>query len=70
MVDTGSLPGSGAGIFLTMEELAAIFPRLKKNEAKLDFKERQVLGRMERVLYKNLSIEELENRLRGSVGYG
>jgi len=70
MVEPGSVPDTGVGIFLTMEELAVIFPRLKKNEAKLDFKERQVLGRMEKVLYKNLSIEEIENHLRGSVGYG
>jgi len=72
--ESGSLPETGAGadtgIFLTLEDMAVIFSPLKKNEAQLNLRERQVLNRIERLLYKNLSIEEIENRLRGSVGYG
>ena len=68
--ESGNSADTGAGIFLTLEELSFIFPSLKKNEASLGLRERQVLNRIERMLYKNLSIEEIENRLRGSVGYG
>jgi len=68
--EAGRASDVSGGIFLTMEELSAIFPRLKKNEASMDSRERQVLNRIERVLYEHLSIEDLENRLRGSFGYG
>jgi len=66
---TGIGPNAATGIFLTLEDLSLIFSSLKKNEAHLNLEERQVLNRIERLLYKNLSIEEIENRLRGSVGY-
>jgi hypothetical protein len=49
------------GIFFTIEEMLSVFPRLKKNEALLDFSERPVLLKIERFLYQNLSVEELES---------
>lgn len=58
------------GVFFSMEELAVIFPIVKKNESFLDLRGRQVLNRIERILYDHLSIEDIENRLRGSGGYG
>jgi hypothetical protein len=58
------------GLFLTLEELSVLFPWIKKNEAFMDVRERQLLSRIERTLYEHLSIEEIENRLRGSAGYG
>jgi len=67
---TCAAAGADTGIFLTVEDLSLLFSSLKKNEAHLNLRERQVLNRIERLLYKNLSIEEIENRLRGSVGYG
>jgi hypothetical protein len=50
----------GEGIFLTTEELLSVFPRLKKSEAAMNVSERAVLLRIERLLYRNLSVEELE----------
>jgi len=58
------------GLFLTLEELSVIFPWLKKNEEGLGIRERQILNRMERILYEHLSIEEIEKYTRGSAGYG
>jgi hypothetical protein len=58
------------GLFLSMEELEVIFPFVKKSEAHLDLKGRQLLTRIERILYNHLSIEDIENGLRGSGGYG
>ncbi|MDR2702639.1 MAG: hypothetical protein LBB72_09425 [Spirochaetaceae bacterium] len=62
--------GNSAGLYLTLEELSALFPLLKNNEERMGVRERQILNRMERILYEHLSIEEIENRIRGSVGYG
>jgi hypothetical protein len=61
---------SARGIFFSTEELSVIFPFIKKNEAHLDLSGRQILTRIERIMYNHLSIEDIENRLRGSGGYG
>ena len=52
---------------LTMEELLILFPLLKKNEDLLTIKERQLLVKIEKELYKHLSIEEIEGRLGGAI---
>ncbi|MDR2070930.1 MAG: hypothetical protein LBP81_05905 [Treponema sp.] len=52
------------GIFFTHDELLALFPRLKSLESVLGKKERAVLIKMEKVLYKCLSISEIETCLR------
>lgn len=48
------------GLFLSVDELALIASRYKKMEEQLDHKERELLLRMEAVLYKHLSIDEME----------
>jgi hypothetical protein len=71
LIRAAEIPGeSPGGLFLTLEELSVIFPWLKKNEEGLGVRERQILNRMERVLYEHLSIEEIEKYVRGSAGYG
>ena len=52
---------------LTLEELLVLFPLLKKNEALLNIKERQILVKLEKKLYEQLSIEEIENRLGEAI---
>lgn len=52
-------------IELTLSEIIIIFPRLKTIEDKLSEKERDILSKMEALLYDNLSIEELEALLKG-----
>ena len=57
-----------AGIFLTLNDCTVLFPRLKGNESKLSSEERRVLHRIEKVLYVNLSIREMEALLeRGAA---
>jgi hypothetical protein len=51
------------GVFLTFDELLAVFPRLKGLEAVLEKDERAVLLKLEKVLYECLSIGEIEQRL-------
>ena len=46
-----------------MEELLILLPLLKKNEAYLSNKERQILVKIEKKLYEYLSIEEIESHL-------
>jgi hypothetical protein len=72
LTTVAQVPGeNSAGLFLTLEELSALFPWLQKNEDRMDIRERQVLNRIERTLYEHLSIDEIENQLtRGSAGYG
>jgi len=68
---SASVPGGKSGGFiLSLEELSAIVPWLHKNEELLGVRERHILHRMERFLYENLSIEEIEKYVRGPVGYG
>jgi hypothetical protein len=52
---------------LTLDELLVLFPLLKKNEENLNSKERIILAKMEKTLYEHLSIEEIENRLGGTI---
>jgi hypothetical protein len=49
-----------AGAFFTTDELLAVFPRLKRQEASLKAKERMVLLKMEKILYEHVSVQELE----------
>ena len=51
------------GIFLSLEELLTLFPLLKKNEALLKNSERQLFVKIEKKLYDNISIADLESRL-------
>ncbi|MDR2483397.1 MAG: hypothetical protein LBD08_07185 [Treponema sp.] len=54
--------------FLTLDDLHALFPRLKRMEVMLAPWERQVLLKIERVLYEYHSVEELEALLQGPGG--
>jgi len=57
-----------AGVFLTLNDCSVLFPRLKAVESSLSNDERRVLYRLEKVLYGNLSIremEELQERVNG-----
>jgi hypothetical protein len=49
------------GIVLTLDECKALFPRLKGLENTLLAPEREILLKMEKVLYEHLSIQEVEN---------
>lgn len=51
-------------IQLTIKEIFAIFPRLKVWEHVLSEQERDILGKMENLLYDNLSIDEIETLLK------
>lgn len=51
------------GLFLNLEDLTLIVSSLKGREASLDGRERDLLRRMEAVLYDNLSIDEMEGLL-------
>ena len=55
-----------AGIFLSLNDCTALYPRLKENESFLSEEERKVLLKIERVLYDSLSIHEMEELLAGS----
>ncbi|MCL1814945.1 MAG: hypothetical protein FWG27_03875 [Treponema sp.] len=59
----------GEGIFFTLEELLVLFPLLKKNEPLLSDKERQMLVKIEKIIYEHLSIAEIESRLGGTIEY-
>uniref|UniRef100_A0A7C3I4X1 Uncharacterized protein n=1 Tax=Gracilinema caldarium TaxID=215591 RepID=A0A7C3I4X1_9SPIR len=51
-------------IQLTLSEILTIFPRLKIYEDTLSELERDILTKMEGLLYDNLSIDELETLLK------
>jgi hypothetical protein len=51
-------------IQLTLSEILTIFPRLKAYEDTLSEPERDILTKMENLLYDNLSIDELETLLK------
>ena len=51
--------------FLSLEELLTLFPLLKKYESILNIKQRQILVKIEKNLYENLSIAEIESYLGG-----
>ena len=52
-----------AGVFLTLNDCTVLFPRFKENESSLSKEERMLLHRIEKVLYGNLSIREMEELL-------
>jgi hypothetical protein len=57
-----------AGVFLTLNDCSVLFPGLKANESSLSKEERRILHRLEKVLYGNLSIREMEELLeRGAA---
>jgi hypothetical protein len=49
------------GIFLDMEDCKAMFRAFKKDEINLSEAERNVLHRIEKLLYARLSIQEIED---------
>jgi hypothetical protein len=51
------------GVFFTIKELKALFPRLKKGENILLPAERDILLKIERTLYEQLSVQEMEGLL-------
>jgi hypothetical protein len=51
-------------LFLTIEDVRALFPRLKSMESGLLPRERAVLSKIEGILYEYHSVEELENLLK------
>jgi hypothetical protein len=55
--------GAEAGVFLTLNDCTVLFPRFKANEFFLSAEERRILHRIEKVLYGNLSIREMEELL-------
>jgi hypothetical protein len=57
------MEGDEAGIFLTLQDLKAVFPGLKRDESVLSPAEQVVLHRVEKKLYEYLSIEEMEDLL-------
>jgi hypothetical protein len=63
--------GGEAGVFLSLNDCGALYPRFKENESFLSEDERKVLLRIEKLLYRNLSIGEMEELLeRGSARPG
>jgi hypothetical protein len=61
-----------AGVFITLQELSALFPRLKRAEHTMNSAERHVLIKLERTLYEYLSVSEAEELIQviGSLGKG
>ena len=57
-----------AGIFLTLNDCTVLFPRLKDIESSLTKEERLIFLRMEKVIYGNLSIREMEELLEKRAG--
>ena len=57
-----------AGIFLTLNDCTVLFPRLKDVESSLTKEERLIFLRMEKVIYGNLSIREMEELLEKRAG--
>ncbi|MDR0377197.1 MAG: hypothetical protein LBH70_05330 [Spirochaetaceae bacterium] len=53
-----------AGVFIGLRELITIFPRIKGGEYTMNPAERQVLMKIEKVLYEYLTVEEVENLAR------
>ena len=53
----------GAGIFLSLNDCMVLFPRLKRNESSLSKEERALMLKMEKLLYGNLLIHEMEELL-------
>ena len=60
---------NAAGVILSLEECAILLPLLKKNEARLNTKERELLSKIEKNLYEHLSIADIEKYLGGTIEY-
>jgi hypothetical protein len=58
----------GPGVFLSLADCISLYPGLKNKEASLLNKEREILIRMEKVLYGSLSIHEIGELLEGKAG--
>ena len=56
------------GFFLPLNDCKVLFPRLKEHEFSLSTDERMIMHKLEKVLYKNLSIQEMEELLENSEG--
>jgi hypothetical protein len=56
------------GVFLALPELRAIYPRLKTLEGALLPRERTVFLKIESILYKYHSVEEIEGLFDPSKG--
>ncbi|MDR2071995.1 MAG: hypothetical protein LBP60_00990 [Spirochaetaceae bacterium] len=56
------------GAFFSLEELLAIFPRLKQSEDTLSVPERSFLYRVEKTLYQHLSIQDIEKSIAHTLG--
>jgi hypothetical protein len=56
------------GAFFSLEELLAIFPRLKQSEEILTVPERSFLRRVEKTLYQHLSIQDIEKSIAHRLG--
>ena len=56
------------GVFLTLDDCKVLFSRLKAKESFLSKQERIVLLKMEKVLYGNLSVREMEEILGRECG--
>lgn len=52
-----------AGVFLTLNDCTTLYPGLKGNESFLPEAERKLLLKIEKVLYGNLSISQMEELL-------
>jgi len=59
--------GEEVGVFLAVNECAALYPRFKGNEPILSEEERRVLLKIEKVLYGSLSIQEMDKLLEGGA---
>ena len=57
-----------AGVFLTLSDCMTLYPKLKMNEPSLSNDERKILFKLEKILYGNLSVREMEELLeKGSA---
>ena len=52
-----------AGVFLSLQDCSLLFPLLKKEEAVVSRELRTIMLKIEKVLYENLSIREMEELL-------
>jgi hypothetical protein len=53
-----------AGLFFSIPDLRALFPRLKSLEYTLQPREQAVLTKIEQTLYEHLTVREIEALLR------
>lgn len=66
--ETGN--GEETGVFLHLNECAALYPRFKAAERFLADNERMLLLKIEKTLYESFSIKEMEELLKkGSIHF-